>query len=45
MRYEKPELIVVDAAFELVLGQPEGIVDNGVLGEDEASGLALGLDD
>lgn len=45
MRYEKPELIVVDSALVVVLGAPDGIQDNDVLGEFQTMDLALGLDD
>ena len=45
MRYEKPELVVVDTALALVLGLPQGIEDNGVTGELQGDGLVLGLDE
>ncbi|HEY0872890.1 MAG TPA: hypothetical protein VGD94_05410 [Vicinamibacterales bacterium] len=45
MTYEKPELILVDLAQELVLGEPEGILDNGVRFEHVPAEAVLGLDD
>ena len=45
MRYEKPELVAVDFALALVLGEDGGTIDNGVLDEHVPEMVALGLDD
>ena len=46
MKYETPELVAVGAAAELVLGTPEGILDNpDSVSSHAAEGISLGLDD
>jgi hypothetical protein len=45
MKYEKPELTLVDLASEVVLGDEFGIGDSGVEPLQLTAGFVLGLDE